>query len=160
MARAIFKKVGDWVRASNAFQKLNKTLRPTFVAQVDKDGELILERLRGHIDAQDLGWVALSPISVRIKGSEKIWVDTGTIYNAMTVQKFTFSKSQFSVFVGVPEGVSHPGTSVSSATICMWLEEGTPRMPARPLFQPTFEEVERTIKSNWKQCMAGFMGSL
>ena len=53
-------KFGDWSKAGAILQAISVNLLPLFKAQLDEDGELILETLQGHIDNQDLPWIPLS----------------------------------------------------------------------------------------------------
>ena len=58
---------GDWSRAGVALRGLSKNMTSVFTAVVDKDGEMIRERLVGHIDSQDLGWTPLADSTVILR---------------------------------------------------------------------------------------------
>lgn len=159
MGQYYLKMTGQWKEANNALKKLATELRPTLVAEVTSEGELVLDKLRGHIYSGDLGWSPLSPDTIRIKnGDSTILVETGTLANSFTVQKFDFGTG-VNVFVGIPTGTSHP-SGVSADTLMMWIEQGTSRMPARPLIAPTLDEVAQELPSKWTEVMSKFMGGL
>ena len=64
-------KFGDWTRAGVVLQGLHVNLFPAFKAQIEEDGNLILDTLIGHIDAQDLPWTPLSERTIELKGGRK-----------------------------------------------------------------------------------------
>ena len=150
---------GDWHRANVALNKLATELNPTLKAEITSEGELVLDKLRGHIYSGDLGWTPLSPDTIRIKhGDTTILVETGTLANSFAVQKFDFGLG-VNVFVGIPSGTSHP-SGVSADTLMLWIEQGTSRMPARPLIRPTLDEVITELPQKWWSVIRKFIGGL
>lgn len=135
-------------RAGVKLQHLGKQLMPEMEAKIREDGELILERLRGHIDSQDLGWTPLSPKTVALKGGDTtIYVETGTLRNGLTVRKIKSSNS-VTIFVGASPWKRHK-KGMPLSQLMIWLEYGTDKMPARPLIEPTSKEVEGLLKQSW-----------
>ena len=135
---------GDWSRAGVALRGLSNNMTSVFTAVVDKDGEMIRERLVGHIDSQDLGWTPLADSTVILKGSSKIYVETGTLKNNLKVRKISAPSMGYSIFIGAnPWTTNKDGTKLSDLMI--WLEYGTSRMPARPLIRPTWDEVKSPV---------------
>ena len=61
---------GDWNRAGLHLQNLAVKLCPAFKAQIDEDGQFVLEKLQGHIDSQDLGWTPLAKRTIELKGGD------------------------------------------------------------------------------------------
>ena len=71
------KMTGDWNKAGIHLQNLAVKLKPAFQAQFDEDGEFVLEKMRGHIDSQDLSWTPLSERTIELKGGDTaIYVET------------------------------------------------------------------------------------
>ena len=154
-----FQMNGDWHKVAQALFELTHKLNPTFTAEITDSGELVLDKLRGHIYSGDLGWTPLSPDTIRLKnGNSTILVETGTLANSFKVQKFDFGTG-VNVFVGIPEGTPHP-SGVNADTLMLWIEKGTSRMPARPLIEPTLEEVAEELPQKWWNTIKKFLGGL
>lgn len=135
-------------KAINFFQNLADNLRPDIEAQLKADGEFVVQTIKGHIEAQDLGWTPLSPHTVELKGGDTtIYVETGTLMNSFEVKKV--SAKDFSIYIGVADKKHESGESMID--LMMWLEYGTDKMVARPLLEPTFKEVESILKEHWKE---------
>lgn len=159
MSKCYIQKTGQWDEANKALSTLASDLSPTLKAVVSDSGELVLDKLRGHIYSGDLGWTPLSPDTIRIKhGNSTILVETGTLANSFTVQKFDLGTG-INVFVGIPQGTSHP-SGISADTLMLWIEQGTSRMPARPLIAPTLDEVAQELSNKWWSAMKTFIGGL
>ena len=143
---------GGWNAAINLLSKLVRDIKPEYTAQLNEDAELVLKKLQGHIDAQDLGWAPLSDTTVALKGGDTtILVETGTLRNSMKVKRI--SAGDIAFFVG-PDG-TEPRTGVSSQQLMLWIEGGTDRMPPRPLLKPTLDEVKDILKRHWKEILKG-----
>ncbi|MCF6192325.1 MAG: phage virion morphogenesis protein [Candidatus Hydrothermae bacterium] len=130
---------GDWGRLirdlATAPSRLDRARRRALADIADRlEGEAV-----GHIRAQDLPWEPLSPkyLSWKIrKGySENIYVKTATLFRAITSEV-----GEDRAFVGVRRGTVREADGTDVVEIARWLEEGTSRMPARPLWGPTVEE--------------------
>jgi hypothetical protein len=143
-------KFGDWTRAGVVLQSLRVNLVPAFKAQIQEDGELILQTMIEHIDAQDLDWTPLAEKTVELKhGDTTIYVETGFLRNALEVRKIKSPASGFTLFIGASAWKRTP-EGVRLSDLMIWLEYGTEKMPPRPLIRPTWEEVKPLIKSHWK----------
>lgn len=139
---------GDWTAATTRLRNIATRLKPDFIAQFENDGEFVLEKMRGHIDSQDLGWTPLSPHTVELKGGDTtILVETGALRDGLTVKRIS-SSSGLTLFVGA-DNSGHP-SGLSMNTLMMWIEGGTDRMPPRPLIKPTIDEVQDILKDHWK----------
>lgn len=150
---------GMWSEANKALHKLARDLNPTLTAELKDNGEIVLDKIRGHIYSGDLGWTPLSPDTIRLKnGDSTILVETGTLANSFKVQKFDFGTG-VNIFVGIPSDTPHP-SGVSADKIMMWIEEGTSRMPARPLIGPTLDEVAEELPKKWGEVIKNFMRGL
>ena len=147
------KKYGDWARAGAVLRGLSKNLTPAFVAQLKEDGELVLEKLQGHIDSQDLGWAPLSEHTIALKGgSETVYVETGFLRNNLKVRKVRSPRNGVTFFIGADAWTTTPSGEKFS-DVMIWLEYGTDKIPPRPLIRPTWEELEPIIKEHWKDLL-------
>jgi len=145
---------GDWNKAGLYLQNLAVKLFPAFLAQIDEDGEFVLEKMRGHIDNQDLGWTPLAQRTIELKGGDDtILVETGTLRNGLSVRRIKSSAKGSTIFIGASPWKGHSPSGRKLSELMIWLEYGTNKMPPRPLIQPTIEEVEDILKSNWEGLM-------
>ena len=146
---AYLSKFGDWTRAGVVLQGLHVNLFPAFRAQIMSDGEMIVETLQGHIDAQDLPWAPLSGRTVAIKGNSIIYIDTGRLRDSIKVRKVRSMANGITIFIGAnPWTRSAGGDKMSDVMI--WMEYGNSKQPPRPLIRPTWEEVEPIVRGNWE----------
>lgn len=144
---------GDWNKAGVYMKSLAVKLKPAFEAQLWEDGQLVLEKMRGHIDSQDLSWTPLSERTIELKGGDDtIYVETGQLRNGLTVRRIKSSAKGSTIFVGASPWKRHNG-GMKMSDLLIWLEYGTDKIPPRPLVQPTIEEVEDILKDNWEQLM-------
>ena len=159
------KMTGDWKKAGVVLQNLAVRLYPAFELQLQSDGEFVLEKLKGHIDSQDLGWSPLSDRTIELKGGDDtIMIDSGQFRDGLVVRRVKSSVKGSTFFIGASPWKRHTnartGESVPFDSLMIWLEYGTDNMPPRPLIQPTYDEVIDTITKNWetyfkKLCMSG-----
>lgn len=130
--------IGDWSGVEMFFDNLGiEVKKKTEQAQWE-----ICKKLRDavirHILAQDLGWQKLSKRTRNAKGSDLIYIDTQTYLNNIKAWKV---KGQ--AFVGVKRGIIYKRKSgnVNLERVAIWMEYGTSRMPARPVWGPSIEEL-------------------
>ena len=142
---------GDWNRAGLYMRNLAVKLKPAFEAQLWEDGQMVLEKMQGHIDSQDLSWTPLAERTVELKGGDDtIYVETGALKNGLTVRRIKSSARGSTIFIGASPWKRHEG-GMKMSDLMIWLEYGTDKIPPRPLVRPTIEEVEDIIKSHWKE---------
>ena len=142
---------GDWNRAGLYMRNLAVKLKPAFEAQLWEDGQMVLEKMRGHIDSQDLSWTPLAERTIELKGGDDtIYVETGALKNGLTVRRIKSSARGSTIFIGASPWKRHEG-GMKMSNLMIWLEYGTDKIPPRPLVRPTIEEVEDIIKSHWKE---------
>lgn len=146
---AYLSKFGDWTRAGVVLQGLSVNVFPAFRAQILEDGEMIVETLQGHIQAQDLSWAPLSERTVAIKGNDTIYIDTGTLMDSIKVRRIRSVANGLTIFVG-PNAWTKSANGNKASDLMIWLEYGTSKMPPRPLIRPTWEEVEPILRGNWE----------
>ena len=142
---------GDWNRAGLYMRNLAVKLKPAFEAQLWEDGQMVLEKMRGHIDSQDLSWTPLAERTIELKGGDDtIYVETGALKNGLTVRRIKSSARGSTIFIGASPWKRHEG-GMKMSDLMIWLEYGTDKIPPRPLVRPTIEEVEDIINSHWKE---------
>ena len=145
---------GDWNRAGICLKNLAVRLRPEFEAQFYEDGEFVLSKIKGHIEAQDLSWTPLSQKTIELKGgNDTIYVETGTLYNSLSVRRIKSSTKGSTIFIGASPWKKHKESGQKLSNLMIWLEYGTDKMPPRPLIRPTYEEVEDILKKHWKELL-------
>lgn len=144
---------GDWNKAGLFMRNLAVKLKPAFEAQLWEDGQFVLEKMRGHIDSQDLNWTPLAERTIELKGGDDtIYVETGQLRDGLTVRRVKSSTKGSTIFVGASPWKRHDG-GMKMSELMIWLEYGTDKIPPRPLVQPTIEEVEDILKEHWKDLM-------
>ena len=144
---------GDWNKAGAYLKNLSIKLKPAFEAQLYEDGQFVLEKMRGHIDNQDLNWTPLSKRTVELKGGDDtIYVETGALRDGLVVRRIKSTVKGSTIFVGASPWKRHEG-GMKMSDLLIWLEYGTDKIPPRPLVQPTIEEVENILKTHWKDLM-------
>lgn len=146
MPSAYVSKFGEWTKAGTVLQILNTKLVPDFQALLYDNGNLVLQKMKDHIDQQDLGWTPLSQYTVDQKGSSKIYVETGYLRNNLKVRKVKSPKNGLTIFIGANAWDKHPENGMSLSKLLIYLEYGNSKMPPRPLVRPTWEEVQPLIK--------------
>lgn len=143
---------GDWNRAGLYLRNLAVKLRPAFEGKLYEDGQLVLEKMRGHIDNQDLNWTPLSKRTIALKGgSEVIYIETGKLRDGLTVRRIKSTVKGSTLFIGASPWKKHGDIKMSDLMI--WLEYGTDKIPPRPLVQPTIDEVKELLKNHWAELM-------
>ena len=142
---------GDWNRAGLYMRNLAVKLKPAFEAQLWEDGQMVFEKMREHIDSQDLSWTPLAERTIELKGGDDtIYVETGALKNGLTVRRIKSSTRGSTIFIGASPWKRHEG-GMKMSDLMIWLEYGTDKIPPRPLVRPTIEDVEDIIKSHWKE---------
>ena len=151
MSDMVLQMTGDWNRAGIHLKNLAVKLKPAFSAQLYEDGQMVLEKLQGHIDNQDLSWTPLSQRTIELKGGDTtIYVETGQLRNGLSVRRIKSSVRGDTIFVGASPWKSHAG-GMKLSELMIWLEYGTDKIPPRPLIEPTMEEVKDLLQKNWQK---------
>ena len=145
---------GDWNKAGVYLRNLAVNLKPSFEAQLYDDGEFVLKEIRQHIDKQDLAWTPLSQTTIELKGGDDtIYIETGTLYNGMSVRRIKSTVKGSTIFVGASPWKKHAPSGKKLSDLMIWLEYGTDKIPPRPLIRPTYEDVQDIIQKHWKELM-------
>ena len=151
-------KYGDWIKAGMVLQGLSVRLFPTFIARIDEDGEIVLQKLLDHIDAQDLSWTPLAESTVQRKGDNTIYVETGWLRNNLSVRKIKSSSKDYTIFIGASAWKRTP-SGIKFSDLMIWLEYGTNKIPPRPIIRPTFDEVKPLLEQTWEETLKDLIES-
>lgn len=136
---------GDWSKFERSIKLLaEKRLIPLLKIRVKESGEIFLQTLVGHIQSQDLPWVPLAEETVRRKGNDIVYIETGSLVSNLVNKEIIDEPEQYAVFVGAPN-LTHTPSGQTFSEIMMYMEYGTFQNPARPLIQPTFEALKKQI---------------
>lgn len=147
------KMTGDWNKAGIFMKTLAVRLRPAFELQLYKDGEFVLDKIKGHIESQDLNWTPLAERTIELKGGDDtIYIETGQLFNGLTVRRIKSTVKGSTIYVGASPWKKHEG-GMSMSDLMIWLEYGTDKIPPRPVIQPTYEEVKDILKSHWEDLL-------
>lgn len=138
MSVLTIQKVGNWQGTIKALEEMGHKVRPEANRAMTALAEEMKAAVIDHIYSQDLNWAPLNPKTVKKKGHSEVYIDTQTYVNAISIVK---NRNQVSA--GIKKGQQYKGRKDRSVTVdqvAMWMEFGTRRAPARPLWQPTIEE--------------------
>lgn len=139
------KKYGDWTKAGIVLNSITKNLYPMFQAVIDESGNIALKRMKEHIERQDLNWKPLSEYTIKRKGNDTIYVETGFLKDNLAVRKIKSKKDEYNIFIGASAWKRNK-EGIKLSDLMIWLEYGTNKIPPRPLIRPTWIEIEPIIK--------------
>jgi hypothetical protein len=151
---------GDW----EGFKKRLNTFSRRLVTNVERataeNLQMVEAAVVGHLVSQDLRWKPLSARYLKRKLgkktggrlSEKILIATGQYRRSITSEQF----NPFEGVVGVKKTQKYAGGE-KVANIGLVHEFGTRdrRIPARPLWKPTTEELEERVVENYGKALKG-----
>lgn len=117
-----------------------------------KIADLYVEELVEAINSQRYKsrWEPLTESYLQYKKdnglSTNIWEASSLLKDSIT-----FYRSGNSYVIGVNRNLKYPGTNVPVMKVIRWMEFGTSRMPARPLFTPIKRKLERNMRNLWEE---------
>lgn len=79
----------------------------------------------------------------------RIWIATGMLRDSISVYR-----SNGAWVVGINQRMRYPGSKVHMYKVLRWMEYGTSRMPARPLFRPVKRLIQGRMRKYWNQFLA------
>lgn len=136
-----FNLTGHWTKTVTNFKTLPRdTLVATSLAHRNF-GRRLERRVKRHMRNQDLPWAPLAKSTLyhrRMRGNygTGALMDTQAYYHAIKVWQ-----SSYVVYVGVPRDAGVNKRGVPIAVYAALQETGTKRIPARPLWEPSFSEM-------------------
>jgi hypothetical protein len=133
---------GDWGKAKLWFNKMETAdFNKVFRKELKALGKAVVVKLKSHITRQDLPWEQLAPFTVKKKGHAKIYIETRQYKNSMHAKVRKSGKRALKLVV-FPKG-THVASGLPMQELGMYLEYGTSRIPARPIWRPTYEEMKK-----------------
>lgn len=151
-------KTGDWNLFRTKLNQLSTNLFPSAKAKLYENGKLVVEKIEGHIDRQDLPWVSLSEATLMQKSTTDIYVETGALRDSFCVTKTKENSKGVTYHIGVSPTKVHPESGMKYTDILMYMEYGTLTQPSRPLIQPTNREIQNQLKQEWIQFLKEEIG--
>lgn len=137
----LVKKIGNWDGAMDFFKQMGMRVKTVTLQSQKEICKELRDRVIKHIVAQDLEWPSLSEITKKIKNQtnkDLILIDTELYMKSIKMWQVGNTW-----IVGVKKGIVYrrKGSFMSVDRVAILLEFGTTRMPARPLWQPTMNEL-------------------
>lgn len=133
--RTKINKTGSWQKLNDLTKNLKSALDTGSRKGAEKVAQATLQKMKGHIDKQDLNWPPKKKASK--SGSTKSWVDTGELYNSFYIHKENGGKN-----------VSIRVHGKENQMKFMILENGSVKknIPPRPLVQKSLKEATQEAK--------------
>lgn len=146
---------GDWTKCLGVLDSLANKVKSEMGRQIGQSVKKIEARVLDHMDEQDLGWDALNPDYARRKEAKGLSPDTLRATNQMYSNITTRQENDFTGAVGVKRGVrTGDGEDVTDiALIHEQPDNDGKKIPARKLWEPTFEEMQRELPPDLVGCV-------
>lgn len=124
---------GDWRKIQRALDSLPKAVKQSASWGQRKAAEKLIKIVKDHINHQDLGWSDRADSTN--SNDPRILVDSGDYYAAIKAYS-----DRGTYYVGVKRNAfNSEGTRISDYAVVH--EYGWGDIPARPLWRPSFEEI-------------------
>ena len=147
-----FTAFGKWDKAVYNMNTLPKTIQRSLLDIQEKTAKKYAAIVKRHIYAQDLESLSGTPKKNPSQaGDARTLIDTSTYVQSIT----TWRKDNI-YYAGVKPGIINMA-GIEIARIAYWLETGTRKMEARPVWGPSLVEIggkgamEKAIKDRLKQ---------
>lgn len=156
------KRVGDWEKAARLIANLGEEMQKARTQSLRQWGLKAEALAKKHISAQDLGWEELKAdtIAEKIRNgySENILVASSSYFQSITSW---VDASKGVTYVGVRRSVRNADGEIIS-DIAKLHEFGSPsrNVPARPLWQPTLEEMSKWFPNSNSRPSAIFIKNI
>jgi len=138
------KLVGNWNTVRSFVHSLNKDMNTARLISLQQWADMAEQTAKMHIETNDIGWDSLHPDWVDFKKRQG-W-DTGIYSATSSYFRNIVAKvraKDYTAFAGVQTGAISGSSGADLVEIAYFLEHGfmAAHLPARPLWQPTFDEV-------------------
>jgi hypothetical protein len=133
-----FNKFGPWSKALMATKHLDKDLHNAFLRGQEKALKKVARAVKEHIERQDLPVLTLNP-KKRSNNDPRTLIDTRSYIDSIKTWR-----ENYTYYVGVKSGLIEPKSKAEITKVAYWLEKGTRKMVARPVWGPTFRELGGT----------------
>ncbi|HOS77603.1 MAG TPA: hypothetical protein PLL15_06130 [Syntrophales bacterium] len=143
---------GDWDSLKRVLDQASPKIRSESRKRIGRQLKKIEARVLKHIDSQDLNWAKLSDPYARRKEKLGLSPDTLRASNQMYQNITTHVENAYEGAVGVKRGVkTKDGAEVTDiALIHEQPDDDGEKIPARKLWQPTFDEVKEEVAAELK----------
>jgi len=114
---------------------------------LDGVGKKLAGEMKRTIDEELESWPPLSPITISIKGDDKMLIDDGTMYDSIT-----WKRDGKHITVGV-----HEDAPANRGKIAAIHEHGAPEaaIPARPFVEPTWDREKKKLSTMYGVILKG-----
>ncbi len=150
---------GEWDRALKTLAGLADNTKAAVGKKIAQGIKKVERKVLDHVDAQDLDWDALDPDYAARKEQQGLSPDTLRASNQMYSNITTRQLDEFSGAVGVSRGVrTKEGDDVTDiALIHEQPDNDGTKIPARKLWEPTFDEVKTELPPDVADCIRGLI---
>ena len=132
--------LGPWDETKRSLVELPRHLRNASKYATKEVAEEYYARLVGHIYNQDLPWFPLGEKYLKRKqsqfGNTEIYIRSSKLLDSIKVYSEGMTSS-----VGIKAGINHPFSKLKVYEIALQMEHGYKKIPARPLWMPTFKKM-------------------
>ena len=138
---------GDWGKLFKSLDNLATRVKSETGKKIGQSIKKIEARVLDHMDEQDLDWDELDKGYAKRKDEQGLSPDILRATNQMYSNITTHQEDDFTGAVGVKRGVKNKdGEDVTDVAVIHEQpnNDGT-KIPARKLWEPTFEEMKETI---------------
>lgn len=150
---------GGWDQALGALSRLADKTSSVLGKQIARGMKLVERRVLDHVDDQDLGWDELDPRYAARKERQGLSPDTLRASNQMYSNITTRQMDNYTGAVGVSRGVkTDDGEDVTDIALIHEQpnNDGT-KIPARKLWEPTFDEVKEELPPDVAEAIRGLI---
>ena len=154
-------RTGQWREANIFLTNLSRNITKDMDDAMRKSAELVLKRLIEKINQGDSSWKPLEERTVKLKGFDTIYIESGWLRDNFSIRKLTNMQSGMggkSLMIGASPWKTHPsvarsGRALKFSDLMTYLEYGTTRMEGRPLLVPVFKAVNSEVIKIFKEAM-------
>jgi len=143
-----------------AITAFSEKIEETFNGAFRDMGEVFITRVATHIRKQDLKMAPLSPRTVAKKTQHERdkWIESEFFIDHLE-NRLIEEKDGISIKAGAFTDVKHTPSGKSMGDLAALLEYGSIKIPARPLFTPTLDEMEPVLIGRLEQVAKKIKGS-
>jgi len=135
---------GDWAKGLRALDNLANKVKDQTGKKIAQGVKKVERKVLDHMDKQDLDWDELSPAYAKRKEEKRQSPDKLRASNQMYSNITTHQADDFTGAVGVKRGVKNQdGEDITDVAIIHEQPDNDgKKIPARKLWEPTFDEVK------------------
>jgi len=135
---------GDWAKGLKVLDKLANKVKDQTGKKIAQGIKKVERKVLDHMDMQDLDWDDLTPAHAKRKKEKGLSPDTLRASNQMYSNITTHQADDFTGAVGVKRGVKNQdGEDITDVAIIHEQPDNDgKKIPARKLWEPTFDEVK------------------